>query len=175
MTHEPKRHAIPDPYPETLGFSAMTIFVPEGFRGDAEVIWWYPGKSADADRQRITCNANALLQGVFRDVRGERPSTLFDARVVALVLHTFYRLRIEAVARLEAAYEWRSYLPEDQTPAKPASSASAIGIVDAKHGLGAVMTVAWEALAPEDFERATIAARTLRQLLVKMESKGDQT
>ena len=73
MTDAPKRHCIPDPYPETIGVTALTIWVPEDFRGDAEIIWWYPGKSSDEDKQRITCNANALLQGIFRDVRGARP------------------------------------------------------------------------------------------------------
>ena len=107
MTDGPKQHCIPDPFPETIGVTALTIWVPEDFRGDAEVIWWYSGKSSDEDKQRITCSASALLQGVFRDVRGVRPADLFDARVVALVVHTFYRLRIEAAARLEAAYQWR--------------------------------------------------------------------
>lgn len=109
MTDRPKRHVVADPYPETIGVSALTIFVPEDFRGDAEITWWYPGKSRDEDRQRITCSASALLQGVFRDVRGARPGEKFDARVVALVLHAFYRARIERAARLEAAYEWRAW------------------------------------------------------------------
>ena len=115
MTDGPKRHVIADPYPETIGVSAMTIIVPQDFRGDAEVIWWYPGKSDDANKQRITCNANALLQGIFRDVRGARPTAdenlsaldQLRARIVALVVHAFYRLRIEAAARLEAAYQWQ--------------------------------------------------------------------
>ena len=109
MTDRPKRHVIPDPFPETIGVTALTIWVPEDFRGDAEIIFWYPGKSSDEDTQRVLCNANALLQGIFRDVRGRRPGELFDARVVALVVHTFYRLRIEAAARLEAAYQWQAW------------------------------------------------------------------
>ena len=109
MTDRPKRHIIPDPFPETIGVTALTIWVPEDFRGDAEIIFWYPGKSGDEDTQRVLCNANALLQGIFRDVRGTRPGDLFDARVVALVIHTFYRLRIEAAARLEAAYQWQAW------------------------------------------------------------------
>ncbi len=104
-----KRHCIPDPYPETIGISALTIFVPEDFLGDAEVIWWYPGKGRDEDRQYLMCSASALLQGVLRNVGGARPDEQLVARVVALVLHAFYRSRIEAAARLEAAYEWRSY------------------------------------------------------------------
>ena len=117
MIDGPKRHVIADPYPETIGLSAMTIFVPEDFCGDAEVIWWYSGKSRDEDKQRITCSLSALLQGVFRDVRGARPTpdehlSALDqlcARAVALVVHAFYRARIEAAARLEAAYQWQSY------------------------------------------------------------------
>lgn len=94
------RHILPDPYPETLGLDALTIFVPRDFQGDAEIVWHLPGKPRDEDRQRITCNSTALLQGVFRDVRGSRPGALFDARVVALVIHAFYRARIENAARL---------------------------------------------------------------------------
>jgi hypothetical protein len=105
------RHILPDPYPETLGLAALTIFVPRDFRGDAEIVWHLPGKLLDEDRQRVTCNSTALLQGVFRDVRGSRPGALFDARVVALVLHAFYRARIEAAGRLEAAYQWQAYPP----------------------------------------------------------------
>lgn len=113
-----KRHVIPDPFPETLGVSALTIFAPEDFRGDVEIWWWYPGKSDDADRQRMTCSCAWLLQGVFHDVRGSRPRedligsqavASFEARIVALVLHAFYRTRIEAAAKLEAAYQWQSY------------------------------------------------------------------
>jgi hypothetical protein len=109
MTDQPKRHVIPDPFPETIDVSSMTIWVPEDFRGDAEIIWWYPGKSRDEDKQRITCNACSLLQGVFRDVSGPRPGGRFDARVVALVVHEFYKQRILRAALLEAAYQWRSY------------------------------------------------------------------
>jgi hypothetical protein len=118
MTDAPKRHVIPEPYPETIGVSSMTIWVPEDFRGDAEIIWWYPGKARDEDKQRMTCSCAWLLQGVFHDVRGSRPredllgsraAASFDARLVALVVHTFYRLRIEAASRLEAAYQFRSY------------------------------------------------------------------
>jgi hypothetical protein len=105
------RHILPDPYPATLGLAALTIFVPRDFRGDAEIVWHLPGKLRDEDRQRITCSSSALLQGVFRDVRGSRPGALFDARVVALVLHAFYRARIEAAGRLEAAYQWQAYPP----------------------------------------------------------------
>lgn len=120
MTDKPKLHAIADPYPESIGVSALTIWVPENFRGDAEVIWWYPGKSADTDKQRVTCRATALLQGLFYDgwfydVRGAHPiadehlPALLTARVVALVVHAFYKHRIERAARLEAAYQWQSY------------------------------------------------------------------
>jgi hypothetical protein len=103
-----KRHVIADPYPETIGVSSLTISLPDDFRGDAEIVWWYPGQSADEEKQQITCNAVWLLQGVFRDVHGTRPGERFDARVVALVLHAFYRARIEATVKLEAAYQWRS-------------------------------------------------------------------
>jgi len=112
-----KRHVIADPFPETIGVSSLTIYAPQDFRGDAEIVWWYPGKTRDADKQRMTCNAVWLLQGIFRDVRGSRPLgdrlgegavALFDARVVALVIHAFYRHRIEAASKLEAAYQWRS-------------------------------------------------------------------
>ncbi len=106
-----KQLIIPDPYPETIGFVAMTIFVSADFRGDARVVWWLPGKNREEDKQWITCSVTSLLQGVFRDVRGTRPGALFDARVVALVVHAFYRARIEAAARLEAAYEWHAYSP----------------------------------------------------------------
>lgn len=109
MTNKPARHVIPDPYPETIGASALTIWVPENFRGDVEVVWWYLGKTTDEDQQRMTCSASWLLQGVFHDVRGTRPADKFAARVVALVVHAFYRLRIEAAARPEAAYQWRPY------------------------------------------------------------------
>ena len=117
MTDSPKRHVIADPYPETIGVTALTIFAPEDFRGDAEINWWYPGKSADVDRQRMTCNCVWLLQGVFHDVRGSRPledllgirRALFDTRIVALVVHEFYRQRIARAANLEAAYEWMAY------------------------------------------------------------------
>ena len=109
MTDQPKRICIPDPYPESIGVSTLTIWVPTDFRGDTEVVWWHPGKLADEDKQRMTCSAAWLLQGIFHDVRGTRPGNLFDARVVALVLHAFYRARIEAAARLEAAYQWQSY------------------------------------------------------------------
>jgi hypothetical protein len=121
MTATPKRHVIAEPYPETIGVSSMIIWVPEDFRGDAEIIWWYPGKTADTDKQRMTCSTSWLLQGIFHDVRGSRllldrltnsrvavPAS-FEVRVVALVLHTFYRVRIEAAARLEAAYQWQPY------------------------------------------------------------------
>jgi hypothetical protein len=104
-----KCHVIADPYAESIGFSSLTIWVPEDFRGDAEIVWWYPGKTADEDKQRITCNTVWLLQGIFHDVHGARPGDKFDARVVALVLHAFYRARIEAAAKLEAAYEMRPY------------------------------------------------------------------
>lgn len=111
-TTKPPRIVIPDPYPETIGASALTIYVPADFCGDVEIFWWWPGKNEDADRQCTTCSATALLQGVFRDVRGPRPgdpsTCLFDARVVALVIHAFYRARIEAAARLEVAYQWQS-------------------------------------------------------------------
>mgnify|MGYP003579503704 CR=1 FL=1 len=108
----PKSHIIPDPYPKTIGVPAMTIFVPEDFRGDAKIVWWHSNRSHESDKQWITCDANSLLQGLFRDVcGGTRPGALFDARVVALVVHAFYRARIEAAARLEAAYEWRPYPP----------------------------------------------------------------
>lgn len=119
MTDAPKRHVIPEPFPETIGVSSMTIWVPEDFRGDAEIIWWYPGRTDDTDKQRMTCSTSWLLQGIFHDARGSRllldrlnskdASATFEARVVALVVHTFYRVRIEAAARLEAAYQWRSY------------------------------------------------------------------
>lgn len=128
MTDGPKRHVIADPFPETIGVTALTIWVPEDFRGDAEVIWWYPGKSADTDKQRIACRATALLQGLFYDVRGARPTADEDlsaldqlkARVVALVVHAFYKHRIEQAARLEAAYQWQSYplKPTKPTPEK---------------------------------------------------------
>jgi hypothetical protein len=108
MTDYSRRHILPDPYPETIGLVAMTIFVPEDFRGDVEIVWWLPD---NVGKQRITCSATALLQGVFRDVRGVRPGELFDARVVALVVHAFYRARIEAAARLETAYQWQAYPP----------------------------------------------------------------
>jgi len=111
-----KRIIIPDPYPETLGVSSLTIWVPADFRGDAEIVWWWPGKQADADKQRITCSAAFLLQGVFRDVRGTRPADHFDSRVVALVLHAFYRARIERAAQLEHAYELQHLTPEDLSP-----------------------------------------------------------
>ena len=105
------RHIIPDPYPENVGATALSIWVPDDFRGDAEITWWYPDKGSDEDTQRLTCSAAWLLQGIFHDVRGAaRPSGAFDARIVALVVHDFYRLRIEAAARLEAAYQWQSYV-----------------------------------------------------------------
>jgi len=107
-----KRLCIPEPFPETIGVSSLTIWVPEDFRGDAEIIWWYPGKTRDEDKRRITCSATALLQGVFRDVRGARPGKMFDARIVALVVHEFYRQRIQRAAQLEAAYQWQSYPQE---------------------------------------------------------------
>ncbi len=117
MTDKPKRHVIAEPYPETIGVSSMTIWVPEDFRGDAEIVWWYPGKTDDTDKQRMTCSTAWLLQGIFHDVRGSclyldrlnKGAASFEVRVVALVLHTFYRVRIEAAARLEAAYQWRPY------------------------------------------------------------------
>jgi hypothetical protein len=121
MANPVSRHIVADPYPEVLGFVVMTIFIPADFRGDTEIVWWLPGKKADGDKQRITCNTVALLQGLFRDVRGprpgelfdgrvvDRPGELFDARVVALVVHAFYRTRIEAAARLETAYEWQAW------------------------------------------------------------------
>jgi hypothetical protein len=111
MIDAPRRCIIPDPCLETIGLGALTIFVPADFRGDAEIVWWRPGERRDEDRQRVACNSTALLQGVFRDVHGGRPGALFDARVVALVVHAFYRARIEAAGRLEVAYEWWSYLP----------------------------------------------------------------
>ena len=123
MTDKPKRHVIADPYPETIGVTSLTIFAPVDFRGDVEVVWWYPGKGRDEDKQRMTCSCAWLLQGVFHDIRGSRPhddllgfraAAVFDARVVALVLHAFYRARIEAAARLESAYHWQSYPLEDR-------------------------------------------------------------
>lgn len=109
MTDSSKRHVIPDPYPDTIGVSSLTIWVPEDFRGDAEISWWYPGKNADEDKQRMTCSTSWLLQGIFHDVRGTRPGTRFDARIVALVVHEFYKQRIQRAAQLEAAYQWRAY------------------------------------------------------------------
>ena len=117
MIDGPKRHIIADPFPESIGVSALTIWVPEDFRGDAEIIWWYPGKSTDTDKQRITCRATALLQGVFYDVRGARPTAdenlsaldQLTARVVALVIHEFYKQRIQRAAQLEAAYRWQAW------------------------------------------------------------------
>ena len=106
MIDPQRRHILRDQFPATIGLTALTIFVPDDFRGDAEIVWQLPG---DDDRPRILCNSNALLQGVFRDVRGTRPGALFDARVVALVIHAFYRARLEAALHLEAAYQWRSY------------------------------------------------------------------
>jgi hypothetical protein len=105
------QHCLTDPFPATLGLASLTIFVPKDFRGDAEIFWCLPGKILDEDRLRITCNATTLLQGVFYDVRGTRPGGTFDARVVALVVHAFYRARIEDVGRLEAAYQWREIKP----------------------------------------------------------------
>lgn len=105
-------HVIFDPYPQTLGMSSLTICVPQDFRGDAEICW-YTDVREDKDEHQILCSASALLQGLFRDVRGTRPSALFDARVVALVLHEFYRVRIEAAARLEVAYQWQPYARDD--------------------------------------------------------------
>jgi len=116
MTDARKRHIIADPYPDTIGLGSLTIYAPLDFRGDAEITWWLPGKTRDEDRQRLTCSCSALLQGVFRDVRvpwskqEDVPfETMFNARVVALVIHAFYRARIEAAAHLEAAYQWQSY------------------------------------------------------------------
>lgn len=126
---------ITDPYPETIGLAALTIFVPANFRGEVDICWWPLDKDAldkhttnerayrreiEADRQRTTCSTTALLQGVFHDVRdppggfdvrGPRPGALFDARVVALVIHAFYCGRIEAAAQLEASYEWKPLKP----------------------------------------------------------------
>jgi hypothetical protein len=114
MTDIPKRHIIPEPYPETIGVAAMTIWVPKDFRGDAEIIW-YPGKIADTDKQWMTCSTFWLLQGIFHDVRGSRfsgrlnPGACFQARVIALVVQKFYLVRNEAASRLEAEYQWRPY------------------------------------------------------------------
>ena len=135
MTH-PTRHVIPDPFPETIGCSALTIFAPEDFRGDVEIIWWYPGKSGDEDKQRITCSTTALLQGVFRDVRGARPGQMFDARVIALVLHAFYRARIEAAARLESAYQWQAWRAAGQQSIAEGRLPSLLPSGDKKHGEG---------------------------------------
>jgi hypothetical protein len=105
-----------DPYPETVGLGSLTIYAPADFRGDARIVWQL--QTSNEERQ-LKCNAHALLQGVFRDVRGTRPETLFDARVVALVLHAFYRARIEEAARLEACYEWRVYTDVSSTTQGP--------------------------------------------------------
>jgi hypothetical protein len=116
MIRQPDRHTIADPYPETIGVLALTIFVQKDFRGEAEILWWYPGKMTDTEQQRMTCSAAWLLQGVFRDVRGSqlredrlaaKRAALFDARIVALVVHAFYRARIEAAANLEVPYQWQ--------------------------------------------------------------------
>jgi hypothetical protein len=99
MTDTRKRHVLADPYPDTIGLGSLTIYVPLDFRSDAEIVWCLPNKTHDEDRQRITCSCTALLQGVFRDVQGPwgkqdaRPGALFDARVVALVIHAFYQAR----------------------------------------------------------------------------------
>jgi hypothetical protein len=84
MTDQPKWHVIAEPYPETIGVTALTIFAPEDFCGDVEITWWYPGKNHDADRQRMTCSYAWLLQGVYHDVRGSRPreDLLGSGRVV---------------------------------------------------------------------------------------------
>ena len=63
MTDQPRHHVIADPYPESIGVTALTIWVPEDFRGDGEVSWWYPGKSNDEDKQRITCSASTESHG----------------------------------------------------------------------------------------------------------------
>lgn len=113
MTEQLKRHVIADPYPENIGVSALTIYAPEDFRGDVEILWWYDGHDRDEDRRRMTCSAVWLLQGVVHDARGHtaiHQRDQFFARVIALVLHAFYRHRIESAAKLEAAYQWRSYV-----------------------------------------------------------------
>lgn len=119
MTTKPQRLTIPDPFPESIGLSSLTLWVPEDFRGDAEVIWWYAGKTEDKDKYRLTCRATALLQGLLYDVRGARRTADEDlpaldkltARVVALAIHEFYKQRIKQAAQLEAAYQWQSYAP----------------------------------------------------------------
>ena len=50
---------IAEPYPENIGVSAMTIWAPEDFRGDLEIMWWYPGKSADS----LLVVAKAMVNG----------------------------------------------------------------------------------------------------------------
>ena len=119
MTDKYKIHRIcvADPYPETIGVTSLTIFVPEDFRGDAEVMWWWPGQQRDEDKQALTCKTTALLQGLMLDVRSvnvTRPSGIAEIdklapRIVALVLSEFYRQRIARAAKLEAAYEWQAW------------------------------------------------------------------
>jgi hypothetical protein len=169
-----KHHTIADPYAETIGLSSLTIKIPEDFRGDVEICWWIHGKTSDEDKQILTCSATALLQGLFRHIRGaSRPNVLFDARVVALVLHAFYRARIEAAAQLEAAYTWQPFATADLSPPRTDLD---LAVTEAKRGLGAVMEAAWtarqeEALSVDDYNRATFAASRLRQAFEKLGSK----
>jgi hypothetical protein len=161
-----KHRTVVDPYSETIGLSSLIIKVPEDFRGDAEIRWWAIGKTADEDVQIFTCSATALLQGLFRHMRGaSRPNVLFDARVVALVLHAFYRARIEAAAQLEAAYTWQPFATVDLSPPRTDLD---LAVDNAKRGLGVVMETAWKVhqkglLSEEDYGKATFAASKLRQ------------
>lgn len=110
---------IDDPHPKTIGLAALKIWAPKYFIGDAQIVWWPLGGGT----HQIRCSTIYLLQGVFHDVRSIDPaaplSTLpasplsapLAARIVALVVSAFYRARIEAAARLEAAYQWRPCPP----------------------------------------------------------------
>lgn len=118
-----KQLSISDPFPASISVASLTILVAEDFCGYAEISWRGLRHEHPRQAHSITCRATPLLQGLFCNARGVAGDGLtadealalgsqLGARVIALVIHEFYKQRIQHAAQLEAVYQWRSYEPE---------------------------------------------------------------
>lgn len=116
--------SISDPFPASIGIASLTILVTEDFCGYAEIAWRGPRQEHPRQEHSITCRATPLLQGLFCDARGVASggltadealalSSQLGARVIALVIHEFYKQRIQHAAQLEAVYQWQPHMPKE--------------------------------------------------------------